>query len=440
MAKLEIYMLGNLKIIWNGKSIVEKLSNKATALLCYLAVNQGKKFSRDKLATYFWDASNMDSARYNLRYNLWSLRKIIKQDKAGQDMIISRKDTCMINPNANLYIDVIEMNELYEGIKDKKIYDYRNELNKIKNLYKGEFLEEFYIKKCMEFNDWIFYEREKYQRKYIDILHKLIYIYKKNHEYVKAIDLLEEMIKINPLKEELYVELIQIYIELGDRDAAIHQYDRCCTTLREELNIGPMESTKKIYEKIKESKTTINRFEMFEEKGTSCKLDINSHIICNPKNDSQKIQKQIYKGKKIIENPCYPLGIDYYWISNLIETFIMKYEEEDLKKLRPYYWKDILRIQSKVLSIDDTLVVTDQLSIKTEKNRIFSGVENLLNLLIQIKPMVIFIKNVHYIDEYSFQFLKYYLFKNQYDTLHLVLYGDENHSKMKELKKIVNCL
>lgn len=441
MAKLEIYMLGNLKVLWNNKSILEKISNKSAGLLCYLAANREKKFSRDKLATYFWDSSNINSSRYNLRYNLWSLRKIMKQDKNDKEIILSTKDTCMMNPKANFYLDIFEMDNVLNYIDEKNLHTHREDLEKIKMIYKGEFLEEFYLKKCIEFNDWTFYEREKFQRKYIDVLYKLFYLYEKHAEYDKAINLLEEMIMINPLKEELYVQLIKIYVKLGDRNAALNQYERCCTILREELNIGPMGSTKRLYEKIKKSNEEFNSFNKLEEKLNGYKIDRNFQIILYSKERFQEIREGLFKTREkiMINNPCYPLNnVAYYWMSNLVEKIIFSFHKKDLKKLQTYYWQDILRVQSGVLCIDTSLTIKSCLSIKTEKTRIFNGVEQLINILLKISSITIMIEDFHYIDDDSFEFLKYYLFKNKNEPIEIIICGDIKNKKMNELKKYMN--
>ncbi|TCO77940.1 AfsR/SARP family transcriptional regulator [Marinisporobacter balticus] len=441
MAKLEIYVLGNLKIDWENKHILEKLSDKAIGLFCYLAVNKGKKLSRDKLAAYFWDSSNINSARYNLRYNLWTLRKVIKQDENGKDILLSKKDICMINPEANFYMDIFEINDIFNQIDEKNLHRYKGNLERLKKLYKGEFLEGFYLKKSIEFNDWVFYEREKFQRKYIDILYKLTYLYEANAEYDKAINLLEEMIMINPLKEEIYVQLIKVYIKIGDRKAALNQYERCCTILREELNIGPMEHTKKLYEKIKETNVEFNKFNTLEEKLIEHKINTNFQIILYSKEKFKRIRESLSKEKEktIINNPCYPLNnIEYYWISNLVEKIIFRYHKKDLKQLEDYYWQDILRIQSGVLRIDENLVVKDYLSVKTEKNRIFNGIEHLINELLKISSIIILIEDFHYMDADSFECLKYYLFKNQNMPIEIILCGNKKNKKIEELKKYMN--
>lgn len=430
MKKLEIYLLGNIEIRLDNQSILEKLSSKAIALLCFLSANKGKKFGRDKLAAYFWNGVNIESARYNLRYNFWNIRKIINENKLSEDILISTKDSCMINPNYDFYIDIFHLDKILNSIE--KSHDIKANLDDAKKLFRGEFLEEFYIKNCPEFNDWIFYERAKFQRTYEDILCKLIDLHYEDKGYDQAINLLEEMLNINPFKEELYLKLMRIYIDLGDRNSAIKQYERCENILREELNIRPMEDIRNLYEDLTKGSLKI-----------SCK---EKHIdnACNKltllkinKNDIKTLQKNLLKTsyKNTIYTKCYPIKtINYCWISSVVDYIISIYDITELKKFEKYYWVDLLRIHPKVQYIDDTLIVKDILTAETEKNRIFIALENLLNYISTMTTITIIIENLHMMDNISFEFLQYYIIKNENVNMKFIVSSDENDSKFDKLK------
>ncbi|MDD4504151.1 MAG: BTAD domain-containing putative transcriptional regulator, partial [Clostridiaceae bacterium] len=291
MINLEICMLGNPTITLNNKPILNSMSNKAVALLCYMVLNKDKMYSRDKLASIFWDSANIETARYNLRYNLWSLRKILDADKKQIPVIETYKDCCKINSDAAIYTDIFEMEKLLEENLKSKESDFIENLNKVKNIYKGEFLEGFYINKCPEFNDWVFFERERLQIKYFEVLHRLTKLYKSAGNYLKSIEILNEMLKINPLQEELYEELIKNYLELGDRGAALNQYKRCSNILRDELNIGPNESIRKLYHDIKNSNKSFQK-SIYQPSNyiSSAKLRV---IFIDEKNSSKKLEDKV---------------------------------------------------------------------------------------------------------------------------------------------------
>ncbi len=418
MKKLEIYLLGNIEIRLDNQSILEKLSSKAIALLCFLCANKGKKFGRDKLATYFWNGVNIESARYNLRYNFWNIRKIINENKFSEDILISTKDSCMINPNYDFYIDIFHLDNILNSIE--KNLNIKANLNNAKKLFKGEFLEEFYIKNCPEFNDWIFYERAKLQRTYED------------KEYDNAINLLEEMLNINPFKEELYLKLMKIYVDLGNRNSAIKQYERCENILREELNVRPMEDIRNLYESLTSGSLKPSHKEKHIE-NTPAKLT----LLKIDKNDIKTLQMNLSKtsSKNIIYTKCYPMkAINYCWISDAIDCIISIYDIEQLRRFEKYYWVDVLRVHPKVQYIDDTLIVRDILTPQTEKNRIFIALENLLNYLSTINAITIIIENLHMMDNISFDFLQYYIMKNENINIEFIVSCDENDSKFDKLK------
>ncbi|HOL16600.1 MAG TPA: hypothetical protein PLZ49_10540, partial [Bacillota bacterium] len=84
---LSINMFGQMSISYNGASIAAKLSKKLMALICLLVLNAHREMSREKITAYLWPDSEEESARYNLRYNLWVLKKVIPLDANGESFV-----------------------------------------------------------------------------------------------------------------------------------------------------------------------------------------------------------------------------------------------------------------------------------------------------------------------------------------------------------------
>lgn len=436
--KLKISMLGNPEVTVDDSTITEQLSQKALGILCYLAKNLDKPISRDKLACLFWDESNIETAKYNLRYNLWSLRKALEDDKKKSQLILTQKETCMLNTSCNIYIDVFEAEKITGTIgKNEETVSF-DHLERVNEIYKGDFLEGFYIKGCAEFNDWVFYERERLQRKYFDVLHRLVEIYKGNKEFLKSIDIMERMLRVNPLQEEIYVELIRIYLASGDRNAALNQYKRCCNTLREELNVGPMESTKMVYQEILKYDERCNRISkpQKERPAVEQKIDI-MYLKSNLEMEIQ--QKTQDNARYIINTCCYPIAdLQYYWVVNFLKEVLAKYDKEILKKVPLYYWRDMLRLDGSVQKIFNNIGSPHILTEEIEKNRIFSALEALISTISTEKPMWIYIRDLHLMDKTSFDSLKHLLFQSRQGHITLIISGDEKDEKILQLRKYFN--
>ncbi len=76
--------MGNIQIFFNDTNITPLLSGKSIALLAYLSFYRETKHKRNKIVDFLWGNSQDSSAKYNLRYNLWSINKIIKKPIIGK--------------------------------------------------------------------------------------------------------------------------------------------------------------------------------------------------------------------------------------------------------------------------------------------------------------------------------------------------------------------
>lgn len=369
--KLEIYLFGHSRVLYNGKDITKKLSTKSEGLLYYIAVNE--HINRERLAYMFWEESDSESAKYNLRYNLWSMNKVFRTKDFDAPLIVSEPNRVFFSEAYEVYVDINDFVSL-----DKK--DDVLSLYLMKKLYTGGFLDGFYIKNCFKFNDWTFYERENYQRQFMNVLHKLLGNHKKCDEYDKACLILEEMIRLNNLDEDLYVELIKLYIDQGDRVLALKQYNRCIHVLREELNISPKLSTEKLLKIIKTVKCT------------TVKKDAKKLVLVESL-EACSLEGVIIRAKAI------PVDINYYYLTLLLEALLPLLKEGETDD-----FEELARVHTAFKSKK-----LNPLSTECEKNIIFQSVYNLFNSF--ECDVNIVIERLHYLDTYSFECLKYMLFR-----------------------------
>ncbi|MCT4619573.1 MAG: hypothetical protein N4A62_09315 [Marinisporobacter sp.] len=433
MDKLEIHLLGEVKIFWNEKNITENLSTKAIAILCVLSITPEKSCSRDKLISYFWQSSKDNAAKYNLRYTLWSMRKILKTNEENtESIIINIKDKCKINSKVEVITDVYEVNHVLEFLNEENKEKYIEKLEWARKILSGEFMERVFFKSCHEFNDWIFYMREKFQRAYLDVLHKLSQAYSMGENYLKSIEILEGMLRLNPLQEELYVEIIEVYLKTGNRKAALLQYEKCCDILRDELNVSPMESTKKIYKKIIESEKTSYYIKEVETKITR---DEHVRILFTEKENFENLKKKFFCEEEYFYTKCYPIKeVDYYWMSEFIEAIINKKEICALNNIPEMIRESLSIIQIELFPINHSYQMRGG-SREGERIRIFSAMNYLLKTL--NKKTIIFIENFQWIDDVSFEFFKYFVLKCKNFKGLFVLSGNYKDKRFEELEEFI---
>lgn len=306
---LTVRMLGDVEISQAGISLLPKLSSKSMAIIALLICHDHRKLTREKIASMLW-ADSFETANYNLRYNLWNLKKVVPPYN-GEDFILSTKEACSINAAYPFRSDVAELAHLDASIMGEMDV---TSLNQVKQVLKGEFMDQFYIKDSEEFNDWILFERAKYQKLYVQCLNILLKKHTAQEQTEQVVDLLEEMLQINPYDEEIHYRLMEAHMKQGSRYLAILAYKKCNTLLREELNIIPQKRIKDLYLSI---------------------IDSQEETTCLPPSAHRK------KAVTFTLNEYADKNLEYLAMSQLIEKMASGLDRVSLAAVPQKYWADL---------------------------------------------------------------------------------------------------
>ncbi|QHI71490.1 hypothetical protein [Aminipila terrae] len=133
MTELIINLMGRVEFKYGEKNLEHKLSNKGVALISLLMLNIKNGISREKLISYLWADSDDEAARYNLRYNLWNIKKVIHADECGEDLILSTKDYCHLNAKYAFESDMLKLMKFECRGEEQSIED----LYSYKQLFRG---------------------------------------------------------------------------------------------------------------------------------------------------------------------------------------------------------------------------------------------------------------------------------------------------------------
>jgi DNA-binding SARP family transcriptional activator len=247
---LEITTLGGLSIRLDGQLLAKLRSRKAEALLVYLAVT-GRPQSREVLADLLWEEFSQKRAMNNLRVVLSNLRKHL-----GDHLLITR-DTAAMNAEVEYYLDVgvLDSNlssagelESRSGILER---DMVEEIKQAIDLYKGEFLEGFFVENALEFDAWMVVERERFHYLVLDGLGKLVRWALAQGEYITGIKYASKWVQLEPLSEAAYRQMMRLLAYNGQKSAALAQYEKCQEILAQELGVQPEEQTTTLFEQIR---------------------------------------------------------------------------------------------------------------------------------------------------------------------------------------------
>jgi len=236
-----IQVLGGLSIINSSGELIELSSRKAEAIIVYLLFSEKPSVEREELATLLWADMPESNALTNLRVTLAGIKK-----QCGDLMMVTRR-RISIHPDVIIRTDKTELEEamdaaLADGMDRKELsLEQARALSEKMDLYRGDFLQGFFVRNTIAFEDWAAYERESLRRRIIDVSQMLIHTYKKNCLLREAIAAANQLVYIDAFNDAAYQWLIELYALNGERDTALEKYADYCTFLDEEIGVEPTE-------------------------------------------------------------------------------------------------------------------------------------------------------------------------------------------------------
>lgn len=248
MPRLEILLLGANQIRLNGQVISNVGGDKPLALLFYLAVENNRPHRREFLAGMFWPDQSPDKALHNLRQALTTLRKAIRDEEATVPHLFIQRDTIQFNPASDYWLDIEEFSKL----SDEALEFYRptqlnrirlSKLEKMVALYKGNFLDQFFLADSSIFEEWAILTRESLSRRIIQCMQILIEVYYHRDESHQAIRMAENLVKIASWDEEHYRILMRLLAQDGRWSEAQSVYQTCVRYLATSLDSEPSHET-----------------------------------------------------------------------------------------------------------------------------------------------------------------------------------------------------
>lgn len=236
---LEVSLLGPMEIRRADGEVVE-LPRKVRALFAYLVMRRGTTVPRQTLIGLLWGDRPEAQARSSLRQALNVLRTSLGD--VADAVLITTGETVSAHPSAVL-TDLDRM-ENAEADGDDSTLEASGEL--LEGLVVGE----------PAFDDWLAAERERVRAKAVDNLKSLA----NSDELAGRLDLaasrVANLLRLSPTDEEAHRHMMRLHLARSRTDEAIRQFEKCRTTLHEQLGVTPERATIEIWEEAKRARQT----------------------------------------------------------------------------------------------------------------------------------------------------------------------------------------
>lgn len=257
MPHLQLGVLGTLRITRNNAPSTKLESDKTRALLVYLAVEADHAHRRETLIGLLWPEEPEETARHNLRQALFNLRQVIGDQTANPPFLFITRDEIRFNTASDYSLDAAEFDAHLDATTRHSHSQLEtcavcaSELQDAVELYRGKFLQEFFLEDSAEFEEWALMQREARHQRALEALTHLANYYEQHGDLTATRRCAARQLELDPWREQAHRQRMRVFAVEGQRDAALAQYETCRRVLAQELGVEPSSETRELYQTIK---------------------------------------------------------------------------------------------------------------------------------------------------------------------------------------------
>lgn len=237
MPHLTLHLCGTFHASVDGEQITKFRTDKARALLAYLAVESDIAHRRDALAALFWEESGASAARANLRNTLSNL----KQRLASVPGLLEINRHTVTLHSAHATVDALDFG--------------RNPHTHI-DTQRGTFLRGLAINDALAFEEWRMMQQERLHLLAMTTLDQLQAEALNDNAFDRLGELAQQQLYLEAWHEPAHKNLLHALIAQDQLQAAHDQFDRMCEVLDEELGVEPLPETVSFWQQLLAADTT----------------------------------------------------------------------------------------------------------------------------------------------------------------------------------------
>lgn len=257
MAHLTLGVLGAMQATLADGQTVKFRSDQTRALLAFLAVQADRPHSREALIGLIWPDRPEATARHNLRQALVNLRRAISDDTAHPRHLLITSHEIQFNPASDFALDTADFDACLTACARHRHARLDNcavcapRLQQAIDLYRGPFLQEFFLKNSAAFEEWALTQRESLRHRALEALEALATYYEQHGDLGATRRCALRALELDPWREQSHYQVMRLLALEGQRTAALAQYENCRRVLADELGVEPSPKTRDLYEQIR---------------------------------------------------------------------------------------------------------------------------------------------------------------------------------------------
>jgi WD40 repeat protein/serine/threonine protein kinase/DNA-binding SARP family transcriptional activator len=247
--RLAIHCFGTFFVTLAETEVTGFESDKARALLAYLAVAAGQPHRRERLAGLLWPDFADQAARTNLRRVLSNVRQVIGDRDNHTPFLLVTPQSIQFDAGQDYWLDVAEF---VRGVAGKNGRSPAiHELEQAIALHNGPFLAGFSLPDSDPFEEWLRLTGETLQQQAAAALHQLASHYESQGDYAAGLSHARRWLELDPFAEAAHRQLMRLLALSGQRSEALAHYETCRQLLADELGLEPEAETQALVDRIR---------------------------------------------------------------------------------------------------------------------------------------------------------------------------------------------
>ncbi|MFL6215906.1 MAG: BTAD domain-containing putative transcriptional regulator [Blastocatellia bacterium] len=245
---LAIRMLGPVEVCRDPAEPLKEAWRliKSLHILCYIASRRNHRAPKEQIIETFWGDADTDTIAKNFHPTISHMRKALNSGQVvKKDFVLYREGAYLLNSQYQYRIDVEEFERLLNDAREARRNDDREGaaqlLAEAIKLYRGDFLEELYY-------NWVEELQSYYRDLYFEALKELIAYHSARGSHEQVVRYGQMLLARDPYQEDVHCAVMESHVAMGNRAAAIDQFDGLRRMLRRELGVDPLPATLARYE------------------------------------------------------------------------------------------------------------------------------------------------------------------------------------------------
>jgi DNA-binding SARP family transcriptional activator len=229
--------------VWRGDEAVTSRDwqrEKARRVFQFLLTYRGRWFYREQIVDQLWPHLPPDAGVRDFKVALNALNKALEpgRPRGAQPFFVTRRrEVYALNPAARVAVDTDDFVRLAES-------DEEELLRRALSLY-----EDDYLLDCL-YEDWPSAERLRLRHLYLATAERLAHMLLEAAAHDEVIAVCQSILARDDCWEAAYRLLMRAYAAQDNRPQVHSTYQRCVTTLRQELGVEPSPATQALFEEL----------------------------------------------------------------------------------------------------------------------------------------------------------------------------------------------